>query len=145
MFGPVMSSSGRVGEQATVVGDEVLDLRLDHRMAAGLDLDQAGSSHELRPRIAARRAPCGEGRTARRACASARAMRCRRRHVRLQRVEQLFVERLLERQRPVARRERLVLECLQLRRDVALGVLQRLAAPVIVRAPSRLARCVTSM
>jgi hypothetical protein len=34
MFGPVISSMRRVGRQRAVVGDEVLDLAFDHRMAA---------------------------------------------------------------------------------------------------------------
>jgi len=66
-------------------------------------------------------------------CASARAMRwqlgemCREQH------EQLVVERFLQRQRAVACRKRLVFEFLQLRRDVAFGVLQRLSAAVVGR------------
>ena len=55
-----------------------------------------------------------------------------RRDVRLQRIEQLLVQPLFARQRPVLRRQRLVLECLQLGRDEALGVLQRLPATVVV-------------
>src|SRR5689334_19613337 len=47
--------------------------------------------------------------------------------------EQPLVERLLARERALLRGERLVLERLELRSDVALGVLERLPAPVIVR------------
>ena len=47
--------------------------------------------------------------------------------------EQLVVERFLECERAVPRRERLVLELLQFRRDVALGVLERLPAAVVGR------------
>ena len=39
MLGPVTSSRRRVGRQREVVGDEVLDLSLDHRMAAAADRD----------------------------------------------------------------------------------------------------------
>src|SRR5256885_12950622 len=46
-------------------------------------------------------------------------------------VEQLVVERFFQGERAVARRQRLVLESLQLGRDVALGVLERLAAAVV--------------
>ena len=42
-----------------------------------------------------------------------------------------LVQQLLARERALLRGQRLVLEALQLRRDVALGVFQRLAAPVI--------------
>src|SRR5437016_6353271 len=51
----------------------------------------------------------------------------------LQRLEQLFVERFFERQGAVAGGQGFVLERLQLRRDVTLGVLQRLPAAVVVR------------
>ncbi len=43
-----------------------------------------------------------------------------------------LVEQLLARERAILRRERAVLERLQLRRDVALRVLERLPAPVVV-------------
>ena len=59
--------------------------------------------------------------------------------------EQRLVEQLLAGERALLRRERLVLEGLQLRRDVALGVLQRLPPPVVVGHLARPARCVTSM
>ena len=53
--------------------------------------------------------------------------------MRRQRVEQRVVEQALAGQRALARRERLVLVRLQLRRDEALGVLHRLAAPIVGR------------
>ncbi len=53
-------------------------------------------------------------------------------------VEQLFVEKFLACQRAFVRGQRLVLEGLELRRDVALGVLQRLAAAVVVRHLARI-------
>ena len=47
-------------------------------------------------------------------------------------VEQFVVKQFLARERALLRGQRLVLECLEFRRDVALGVFERLAAPVIV-------------
>jgi len=46
----------------------------------------------------------------------------------VQPVKKILIQGLLERERAIARRQRLVLEGLQLGRDVALGVLQGLAA-----------------
>ena len=51
---------------------------------------------------------------------------------RLERGDDLLVQPALARQRTLLRRQRLVLECLELRRDVALGVLHRLPPPVVV-------------
>ena len=59
--------------------------------------------------------------------------------------EQLFVEQFFARQRAFLRGQRLVFEGLEFRRDVALGIFQRLAATVIVGHLVGLARCVTSM
>jgi hypothetical protein len=59
------------------------------------------------------------------------AMRCSDRH-RGASVSSSVEEQLLARQRALLRRQRLVLEGLELRRDVALGVLQRLAPAVVV-------------
>ncbi len=47
--------------------------------------------------------------------------------------QHLLIEEFLARQRAFLRRQRLVLEGLQFRRDVALGILQGLAAAVVVR------------
>ena len=54
------------------------------------------------------------------------------RHEGLQIVQQLFVEQLLAGQGAILRAQGLVLEGLELRRDEALGVLERLAPPVVV-------------
>src|SRR3990167_436896 len=56
-----------------------------------------------------------------------------RRNIRDECLEQLIVEQLLARERALPRGERLVFEVLELGRDVTLGILQRLAAAVIVR------------
>src|SRR5687767_8514690 len=48
-------------------------------------------------------------------------------------VDELLVEELFAGERPLLRRERLVFEGLQLRRDIALGVLQRLAPAIVDR------------
>ncbi len=55
-----------------------------------------------------------------------------RRHGRQQFVENDFVEQFFAGQRPFLRRQRLVLESLEFGRDVTLGILQSLAAAVIV-------------
>ncbi len=77
--------------------------------------------------------------------ASARASAVKGVEVRLQLVEQLVVEQLLAGEGAVLRRQRLVLEGLELGRDEALGVLQRLAALVVGRHLVQPGRCVTSM
>jgi hypothetical protein len=64
--------------------------------------------------------------------AAASAIACSRAR-RVQLLDERLVEQLLARERPLARGKRLVLERLQLRRDVALGVLHRLAALVLHR------------
>ena len=137
MFGPVMTSMRRVRVEPAVVGHEgagagLGQARLDHRVAAGLDVD-AGLAHELRAGTSRAWRRARPARPARRAPASARASAVSGVEVRLQLVEQLLVEQLLARQRAVLRRQRLVLEGLQLGRDEALGVLQRLAALVVGR------------
>ena len=52
--------------------------------------------------------------------------------IRQQLLQQLFVEELFPRQGAILRRERFVLKRLQLGRDVALGVLERLAPTVVI-------------
>jgi hypothetical protein len=64
--------------------------------------------------------------------------------VRRQVGQQLVVQHLFAHEGAVLRRQRLVFEGLEFRRDVALGVLQGLAAAVVVRHLVRLA-VVTSM
>ena len=98
-------------------------------MAAARDARCTGSSLELRLRpVAARRARSAKVREhvelGERSPPSAAALRARAPSV----IEQRVVQLLLARQRALARRQHLVLECLELRRDVALGVLQRLPA-----------------
>ena len=138
MFGPVMTSMRRRRVEPAVVGDEgaaagLGQPRLDHRVAARARSRCTGGRTNCGPAPVrawprARPAP-----PARRASASARASAPSAASVRLQRVEQLLVEQLLARQRALLRRQRLVLEGLELGRDVALGVLQRLAALVVGR------------
>ena len=90
-------------------------------MTALHDLD-AGVGHELGRAPVARQRPFGQG-----AQHIERGQRLgelrQRRHVGLQGVEQLFVEPLLARQRPILRTQCLVFEGLELPRDEALGVL----------------------
>ena len=117
--------------QPAVVGDETVDLSLDHRVAASLKLDQA-VLHERRAAVIAFRRDRGK------AAQDVDLRKAARdplqdRHMDLQRLKQLLVERFLERQGAVAGGQGLVLERLQLRRDVTLGVLQRLPAAVVVR------------
>ncbi len=64
------------------------------------------------------------------ASASARTLQRRNRSGKLG--DDRLVENLFAGERTVLRRQRAILECLQLGRDVALGVLQRLPAAVIV-------------
>ena len=132
MFGPVMTSMRRVVVQLQIVRHErLIDELLDDRVAAFADLEHRLVG-ELRLRVAQRHGALGEIRQ--------HVERRERRRGRLQLgeladqlIEQLVVELFLARQRAIARAEHLVLELLQLRRDVALGVLHRLAAVIVRR------------
>ena len=125
-----------VGVEPAVVGHEIAatgfgEARFDDRMAAGFDRD-ARLANELRAAPAQRQRAFGQRRQ--RVEARERARQIRQFvEVRLQLVDQLFVEQLLARERPLLRRQRLVLEGLQLGRDEALGILQCLAALVVER------------
>ncbi len=114
-----------------VVGDEAVDLLLDHRMAAALYRD-LGLVDELRAAVVVALGSAGEGdqpvQLGQRAGDVAEQRQFRR-----QRVEQLLVQELLARGGAVGSRQRAVLEGFQFGRDVALGVLQRLPAAVVVR------------
>ena len=120
--------------QFDVVGDEVSDLWsqlfFDHRMSSATNLD-AGQRRHVRRVPFERRGALGECRQhvdrGQRRC---RALQHGNRG--LERLEDLLEQQLLARQRSVPRRQRLVLERLQLGRDVALGVLQRLPASIVI-------------
>ncbi len=138
MFGPVTISSRRPSSSCRSFAYEGrFQQLLDDRVASGADA-QSRRIAEFRSapveRLRAfrqRHQHVGLGDCGR------HAAQCRQhRH---QRVEQARVEFLLARQRAVARRQHLALEFLQLRRDVALGTLERLAALVIVGRLVRLA------
>ena len=136
MFGPVMTSMRWLASSRQWLGMNepaagLVEARLDDRMAPALDLD-ARLRDELGPAPLQRDRALGQRR--KRIDRGQRArQRRQRREVRLQRVEHLLVQQLLARKRSFLRRQRLVLESLQLRRDVALGVLHRLPAPVVGR------------
>jgi hypothetical protein len=121
--------------QRRVVGDEGAagefgQPGLDHGVATRADLD-TGLADELRCAPVQRQRTLGQ-----------RAQGVQRRHGAgelgqrghevLQAVQQLLEQPFFPRQRPLLGAQRLVLEGLQLGRDEALGVLQRLAAAVVV-------------
>ena len=99
-------------------------------MAAAVDV-HAGLRDECRTHEAQRLGALGQRRdhVGGRQCGGERLQR---RDCGEQRFDQRIVERLFARQRALLRRQRLVFERLELRRDVALGVLQRLPPPVVV-------------
>ena len=130
MFGTGDDEQAALGRDVEVVRDEGVDLPLDDRMPAAADRE-ARRSDEFRTREVERLRALGEGRQhvergERRPHALQRGNRGR--EVR----DQALVEQLFARERALLRRERAILERLQLRRDVALGVLERLPAPVVV-------------
>ena len=118
--------------QVQIIGFErLLAYRLDHRVAAALDL-QARLCLQLRARPVQRLRAFGEG--------GQHIQFAQRSGALLQRfqlpakgIQQLFVQILLARQRTVTRGQHLVLERLQFLGDVALGIGQRLAARVVHR------------
>ena len=109
------------GGQARVVADEVLDLALDHRMAAADDV-QAWGVDEARLHVAVAQRGLGQRGEAVEQRERARDA-LQRRDVRREHVEHLVEEELFACQRALVGRQRLVLEGLELGRDVALGVL----------------------
>ncbi|CPK13785.1 Uncharacterised protein [Bordetella pertussis] len=116
--------------QATAVGREAFDGALDHGMAACLDVDlgavdQFGGDPVVTPGMfgqRGQRVQFGQG---------ARALG-QGPHILRQRVEQLLVQPFFAGQRTVLRRQDAVFPGLEFRRDVALGVLEGLAAPVVL-------------
>ena len=124
-----MSRNRREGE-LRVVRDEVLDLRLDDRMPPGFEFEDRFGD-ELRARPAMPRRERGKAREDVELGEGARDL-LQLRDVGAEFVEQRLEQGFLQRQRAVLGRQRLVLEGLELGRDVALGVLQRLPAPVVV-------------
>ncbi len=111
--------------------ERLIDELLHDRMAALADLDDR-LVRELRRRVAQRHGALGEVRQH----VERRERRRRRLQLREpldQLIQQLVVQLFLARQCAIARAEHLVLEFLQLRRDVALGVLHGLAAVIVRR------------
>ena len=140
MFGPVMTSMRRRASRRQSLAMNGVPLSCRRASTTGWrprsisisgSLTKRGRHHSPRRATSASAASASSD-------ASERATRRDRLEVRRERVEQRLVERLLARQRALARRQRLVLERLQLRRDEALGVLHRLAAPVVGRHLRRL-------
>ena len=115
--------------QLAVVGDELLHHAFHHRVSPALH-EQPRHGQQARPTPARLPGHLGKGLAHIQVCqASSQPLQGRR--MRGQLGQQLLVERPLARQRPLAGRQRLVLEGLQFRRDVAFGRFQRLAAPVL--------------
>jgi hypothetical protein len=116
--------------EARVVGDEGVDLAFDDGVASFPDLQPVFVAKRRCTVVEAARG-VGKGAEAveQRDGAGNALQRCDRCGERFQ---QLLVELLLQRQCAVVGRQRLVLEGLELRRDVALGVFQRLPTPVVV-------------
>ena len=116
-----------VGNEGTAAGFK--QPGFDHRVAALRDVD-AGllDKHRGRP-VERKRAFCQRAQCIQ--CGQGAGQAAQRRNELLQLVEQLFVEKLLPRQRPLLCRQCLVFKSLQLGRDVALGVFQSLAAAVV--------------
>ena len=119
-----------LGELA-VVGDEMLDAGFHHRVAA-VAQQQSRRCAKLRCHPAQRVGAFGQRRrrVQPRQCPG---QRLQTGDVRLQRLQQRLVKLLFAHQRALARRQGAVLERLQLRRQVALDVFQRLPAAVIGR------------
>ncbi len=114
-----------------VVGRELIHLCFHHRMPAFDDVDLRIIA-ELWRAVIQRGGALGEGgEHVQFGDSGGDALQLRNKWREL--VEQLFVEEFFACQCAVVGRERLVLEGFQFRRDVTLGVLQRLAAAVIVR------------
>ena len=116
--------------QLAVVRDEALDLLFDHRMAA-FDDGEARRIDQLWCAPVVLQGVAGQGdEGVDLGDAGGDALQVA--DVRRQADQQLFVQLLFAHQGLVLGRQRLVLEGLQFRRDVALGVLERLAAAVVV-------------
>ena len=111
-----------------VVGHEMLDRRLHHRMAAAADLDARQAGELGRHPAQGLRAQRERGQHVDLGDRAADGLPCGHRSG--QGIEQLLVEFALAGQRALLGRQGLVLEGLQFGRDVALGILQGLAAPV---------------
>ena len=117
--------------EPAVVGDEVLDLRLDHRMAPALDLE-ADVVDELRPAVVSLRCNAAKTRTARRPARgrgrSPAAPSGRHRAAESSSSYSDFSSASARSRADSA----LSSKAFSSGRDVALGVLQRLPAPVVV-------------
>jgi len=120
-----------LGAQRAVVGDELFDLRFHNRVPSLFDLDAATCRERGRDPVE-RASPLGESRQQiqfreRRGDPLAigdEGQQC---------LQQRIVERAFTCECPLLGRQGFVFEGLQFRRDVALGVLQRLAPAIVVR------------
>ncbi len=131
MLGPVTISIWRVSDSRVSLAMKLSTWRSTTGWRPA-SISTSGSSVKSGAGVTERRRPLGEG--GQQVELGERAGRnLQPRDVRAEVIEQLVVEQLLAGQRAVLCRERLVLERLQFWRDVALGVLERLAAAVIVR------------
>ena len=126
-----------VGVQFKIVRlERLLAHSFHHRVAAAFDRN-AGLRRQLRARPVQRLRALGETRQRVQLAQRRRAAPERLQPV-VERVQQLFVQQPLARQRPLACAQYLVLELLELLGDVALGVGQRLPAGVVGRRLGRL-------
>src|SRR5262249_46666969 len=113
-----------------------IDLSLDNGMTSSSDR-KTGRSDESRPYEIQCLGAFRQGRKHVELCErSGHFLQCRDRRCEIG--EQLLVEHLFTRERTLLCRERLVFERLELGRDVALGILERLAATIIVRNSGRM-------
>ena len=123
-----------VGAESSVVGDEVAVRHqgVEHRMAAGLDLeDRLGD--DLRPAVALPRGQLGERRRGRRPGPARAPAWISRGASAATRSRRVVNSSYSSSQARSSASQDLVLELLELGRDVALGVLDRLLADVVGR------------
>ena len=120
-----------VAPKCAVVGDEPLDLVLDHRMTTLLNENGRFVDQMRRAPVVAHRM-IGEGNQDIQ-LGDGVGNFLQPADMRRELVQQLFIEEFLPRQRALLCGQCLVLECLEFGSDVAFCVLQRLAAAVIFR------------
>ena len=122
--------------QRGVIGCELIHLRFHHRMPPLRDADLRLVGKLRRAEIQRGGAFGKGGEHIEFGDGGGDALQCR--DVRRELIEQLFVKKFFARQCALVGGQRFVLEGLQLRRNVALGIFQCLAAAIIVRHVDRL-------